>query len=332
MKASLQNAWRSKGFLACLLWPLSQVYGFFVSIRVLLYRLGWLSSSRTNVTTLVIGNVVVGGAGKTPLVMALLAHLKTRDICVGVISRGYGRAGSNCLEVLSNTPAIQAGDEPALIKKNHGVPVFVAQNRSHAARALLAAHPSTELLICDDGLQHYALKRDVEIIVFDDGGLGNGWLLPAGPLREHWPRDADLVLHTGRQAAFAGYTSTRTLANRAVAQDGSSVPLQSLKGIPLIALAGIANPGAFFDMLERAGLSLQSKIALDDHHDFSKGLPAMTTMAVGSTVLCTEKDAIKLFAMPLLARVRLLSVALVFEPEPAFFQAFDNLLDKQLSR
>ncbi|QJC56346.1 Tetraacyldisaccharide 4'-kinase [Polaromonas vacuolata] len=329
MKASLQDAWRSKSAVAYMLWPLSLIYAVLISLRTLLYRLGWLHSDHAGVATLVIGNVVAGGAGKTPLVMALLTHFNSRGIRVGVISRGYGRSDKDCREVFADTPAAQAGDEPALIKKNRDVPVFVAQNRLAAARALLAAYPRTELIICDDGLQHYALQRDIEIVVFDDGGLGNGWLIPAGPLREHWPRQANLVLHTGRHPAFAGYRSTRQLADQAVAQDGSCVTLQSLRGERLVALAGIANPSAFFEMLEQTGLKLEHRIPLDDHHDFSAGLPFI---AAGSTVLCTEKDAIKLFELPQSANFRLLSVALVFEPEPAFMQAFDALLDKQLGR
>jgi tetraacyldisaccharide 4'-kinase len=329
MKASLQNAWRSKSALACVLWPLSLIYRALLSLRAGFYRFGWLASSHAGVTTVVIGNVVAGGAGKTPLVMALLTHFKARGIAVGVISRGYGRADKDCREVFADTPVAESGDEPALIKKNHDMPVFVAQNRLAAARALLAAYPRTELIICDDGLQHLALRRDIEIVVFDDGGLGNGWLMPAGPLREPWPRHADLVLHTGRHPAFAGYRSTRRLADQAVAADGSCVSLQSLRGLPLIALAGIANPEAFFDMLEHAGLKLERRIPLADHYDFSLGLPVI---AAGSTVLCTEKDAIKLFQLPPSANVRLLSVALVFEPEPAFLQAFDDLLGKQQAR
>lgn len=319
--------------LACLLWPASLVYGLLGMVRRDLYRSGFFKSARVGVPVLVVGNVVAGGAGKTPLVMALVQHFQDQGLKVGVVSRGYGRLDASCQEVFSDTPILESGDEPALIKRATNAPVFVAKKRSAAARFLLKAYPATQLLICDDGLQHYALERDIEIAVFDDRGVGNGWQLPAGPLREAWPErlhsGIDLVLHTGNAPAFAGFTSSRSLSDYAVTADGTEILLSSLRGRPLIALAAIANPGAFFSMLKSCGLSLSQTISLPDHFDFADYRLAVSK---GATVLCTEKDAIKLFKLPSMASVRLLAVPLQFLPEPAFLVALDELLAPLLSQ
>lgn len=309
------------------------VHGVLVRLRQRLYRNGLLRSERFNVPVIVVGNIVAGGAGKTPLVIELVRHLKSQGLPVGVVSRGYGRFGHACIQVNSETPVIQSGDEPALIRNATNAPVFVASRRTDALRALLAAYPATKVVVCDDGLQHYAVQRDIEIAVFDDRGIGNGWLLPAGPLREPWPerrqQGLDLVLHTGQKPAFEGFTSSRQLADHAVAADGSRVGLATLRGRPLVALAGIANPDAFFAMLRVCGLTLEKTLALTDHHDF---VAADLAACAGSTVLCTEKDAVKLFAMPAFAQLRILAVPLEFSPEPAFLSALDALLAPRLSQ
>jgi tetraacyldisaccharide 4'-kinase len=332
MKQNLQKAWLTRGWLACLLWPLAQVYGLAVRLRRALYRHGFFKSQRFDVPVIVVGNVIAGGAGKTPLVIALVKHLQAQQVKVGVISRGYGRASADCIEVTSATSIEESGDEPALIQRATAAPVFVANKRTEALRALFSAHPSTAVVMCDDGLQHYALHRDIEIAAFDDRGIGNGWLLPAGPLREPWParkhQGLDFVLHTGRQAAFEGFTSTRRLADEAYAMNGKRVALASLQGRPVTAMAGIANPEAFFMMLRESGLRLQNTLALPDHHDFSdRDLAGLK----GQIVLCTEKDAVKLFPLAGVAGLELLAVPLVFSPEPAFFAAFDALLAPRLS-
>ena len=328
----LQQAWLKRGWLACLLWPVAQVHGLLVKLRQAFYSRGLLASERFQIPVIVVGNVVAGGAGKTPLVMALVRHLKSQGLQVGVISRGYGRSGGRSLEVTLQTSVYEAGDEPVLIVRSTGAPVFVARRRADAMRALQAAYPAIAVVVCDDGLQHYALQRDIEIAVFDDRGVGNGWLLPAGPLREPWPerkrRGVDLVLHTGRKPAFEGFTSTRQLADHALAADGSQVALSALLGQPLVALAGIANPHAFFAMLRACGLTLDKTASLPDHHDFRHD---DLSVYASRTVLCTEKDAVKLFALPPPAGVRLLAVPLVFSPEAAFFDTLDALLAPLLS-
>lgn len=326
----LARAWCERGFVACLLWPVSLVYGGVSGLHRWLYRAGILKIERCTVPVLVVGNVVAGGAGKTPLVIALAKHLQQQGLKPGVVSRGYGRQGQNCLEVLQDTPVLQSGDEPALIlsaikRTDFSAPVFVANRRIDAVHALLEKYPATQVIISDDGLQHHRLARDIEITVFDDRGIGNGWLLPAGPLRENWPanRTQALVLHTGQAPAFGGFVSTRRLADHAIAADGRKVLLDDLKCQTIIALAGIAKPDAFFDMLKSRGLALAGTISLPDHFDFSQyALP----VPAGATVLCTEKDAVKLFKLPASAAFRLLAVPLEFAPEPAFLSAVDDLL------
>ena len=325
--SAIERAWLNRGPVACLLWPLALLFGLLVKVRRLMYRAGFLKSIRVGVPVLVVGNVVAGGAGKTPLVIALVRYFQSQGMAVGVVSRGYGRTGKTCQEVLSSTSVLQSGDEAALIKRATGAPFFVASKRAEAAQALLNAYPATQLVICDDGLQHYALARDIEVAVFDDRGAGNGWLLPAGPLREPWPQrphsGINLVLHTGNEPAFDGYVASRKLADHAVAADGRKVALQSLQAQPLVALAAIAHPEAFFTMLRERGLSLAETIALPDHYDFVDfALPFKN----GATVLCTEKDAVKLFSSPEMAAVNLLAVVLEFAPELAFLQALDALL------
>jgi tetraacyldisaccharide 4'-kinase len=335
VKALLQRAWLQRGPLACLLWPASLLFGALGAVRRSLYRAKVLRSTKMPVPVVMVGNVVAGGAGKTPTVIALVQHLQAAGIRAGVVSRGYGRSGDGCLEVLPDTPPELSGDEPALIRRATRSPVFVAARRADAAQALLAAHPATQMIICDDGLQHYALQRDIEIAVFDDRGAGNGWLLPAGPLREPWPerlqrgagpdgRGIDLVLNTGALPAFAGFRSRRGLADHALRADGSRVALDSLAGARLIALAGIAAPQAFFDMLKARGLPLAETRALPDHYDFDS-YPRASDM--GHSLICTEKDAVKLFPR----QAGALAVPLLFEPEPAFFAAFDALLAPLLS-
>ena len=323
----LQKAWLKRGPLACVLWPLAMVHRLLVTLRQALYRRDFVASEGFPVPVIVVGNVVAGGAGKTPLVIEVVKHLIKQGLQVGVISRGYGRSGSNCLEVSSKTTADEAGDESVLIVRATGAPVFVAKKRADALRALLGAYPATDVVVCDDGLQHYALKRDIEIVVFDDRGVGNGWLLPAGPLREPWPQrkglGVDLVLHTGLKPAFEGFTSSRQLADEALDGDTSRVALKQLLGRPLVALAGIANPEAFFTMLRALGLALDKTVAFPDHHNFRQEDLSVYT---GRTVLCTEKDAVKLFALDVPADMTLLAVPLVFLPEAAFFTALDSLL------
>ena len=335
MSSWLARSWRERGLAACLLWPVSMVYWGLSSLHVGLYRLGIFKVTRAPVPVIVVGNVVAGGGGKTPLVIALMQHLQQQGVQAGVVSRGYGRQGrqgQDYLEVTENTPISESGDEPALILRALAAPVFIANKRTDAVKALIAEYPATQVIVSDDGLQHHALARDIDITVFDDRGVGNGWLLPAGPLRQPYHIDKPpqgLVLHTGLAPAFKGYVSTRQLAEFALTADGDRVALSSLKGRALTALAGIANPDAFFDMLRAVGLQLQRTIALPDHFDF---LNYAWPVPHDSLVLCTEKDAVKLFNLPQFKGCKVLAVPLEFLPEPAFFAAVDVLLQPLLNR
>lgn len=323
MRSALQRAWLRRGVLAWVLRPFSLIFGLLSGMRRTAYRLGWMKTHRVPVPVLVVGNVVAGGAGKTPVVMRVVEHLQSRGLTPGVISRGYGRSTTDCREVRAGSRAAEVGDEPLLVARSCSVPVFVAQRRIDAARALLAEYPDTRVVVCDDGLQHLALERDVEICVFDDKGVGNGWLLPAGPLREPWPRKVDLVLHAGAAEGIDGFDVSRRLAADAMRADGTRVPLASLKGRPLTAIAGVARPQAFFDMLRGQGLQLARTIALPDHHDFRSD-----DVAWGSAELvCTEKDAVKLWQ----SRPGAWAVPLELDITPAFWTALDALLDAKLS-
>ena len=323
------RAWTHRGLAAVLLWPVSLLYGLAVAIRHWQFRRGHHDSSRLPACIIVVGNVVAGGAGKTPVVIALVRHLQAQQFTVGVVSRGFGRSTHDCREVLDDAIAQESGDEPALIRRSTGVPVFVAVKRAEAARALLVKYPQTQVIICDDGLQHLALARDVEICVFDDRGVGNGFLLPAGPLREPWPREQSvlpanrqLVLHTGAKPAFnEGFTARRALANHALQSDGTLVPLEALRNRPLVGLAAIAQPEQFFGMLRAKGLTLTQTLALPDHYNFDSWL---CPFPMGQQLICTEKDAIKLWR----THPEILAVPLVVTLAPDFTAAIDEAVTK----
>lgn len=330
LQQALLRAWTGRGVLAWALTPLALIYATLLALRRLAYRRQWLRSERVGVPVLVVGNVVAGGAGKTPTVLGVVAHLQARGWQVGIVSRGYGRKGDGYQAVESHSSPAEVGDEPLLLQRKTGVPVFVGRKRAEAARALLAAHPQTQLIVCDDGLQHYALYRDVEICVLDGRGTGNGWLLPAGPLREPWPlqplvqagqRGNTLLLQTGA-SALPGYLAERRLATYSVGIDGDAQPLSALTAPgapPVMAVAGIAQPETFFSMLRASGLVLQKTMALPDHYDFDSW---SRTIDGGYTVICTEKDAVKLWQHVPTAR----AVPLLQTAPPAFYAALDRAL------
>lgn len=323
---ALQQVWLRRGALAWALRPVAWLFGTLAAARRALFALGWMKRDGVPVPVVVVGNVVAGGAGKTPVVMAIARHFQARGVPVGIVSRGHGRSTDDCREVRDDSDPREVGDEPALLRHATGAPVFVARRRVDAARALLARHPDVRLIVSDDGLQHLAMRRDVEICVFDDRGIGNGWLLPAGMLREPWPRACDLLIHTGDRPAFTGgFTSQRALADHALRKDGTRVALAELckpDASPIVAVAAIARPETFFSMLRARGLRLTRTVALRDHHDFGdwEALPSID--GASPILLCTEKDAVKLWrAMP-----EALAVPLVFTPEPRFFEALDAKL------
>jgi tetraacyldisaccharide 4'-kinase len=322
VSGALQRAWLRRGPLACLLLPLSLLYGALSALHRALHATGLKRVERLPVPVIVVGNVVAGGAGKTPVVLALAEHLRQRGLRAGIVSRGYGREDTGCREVHEDDTPAAVGDEPLLLRRKSGLPVFVAPRRAAAGRALLQAHPGTQVIVSDDGLQHPALARDLEICVFDARGIGNGWLLPAGPLRERWPRPVDLVLRQPATAGIPGHVLERSLAPQAVRADGTRRPLADFTA-PVHALAGIAQPEAFFAMLRAARLQLAATHPLPDHHDFADAglLPA------DATLVCTEKDAVKLWR----TRPDAWAVPLQLSLPPAFWSDFDRLLEARLS-
>jgi tetraacyldisaccharide 4'-kinase len=314
----LPEVWLQRGLVARLLLPVAWAYGALVALRSWAYGSGLFRSERLPAMVIVVGNVVAGGAGKTPTTIALVKHLLSKGLRVGVISRGHGRQTRDTRHVALNSLPQDVGDEPLLIHQATGVPLWVGRVRADAAKALLQAHPEVRFIVCDDGLQHLALARDLEICVMDERGVGNGWLLPAGPLREPWPRKVDVLLHTGLSGVPGGFQAHRQLASHAHTADGRVVLLQDLKHQAVDAVAGLARPQAFFDMLRLSGLTLARTTALPDHHDYSHW-PASTT---DHPLLCTEKDAAKLWKHAPHA----LAVPLQLTPEDGFWQALDTLI------
>lgn len=322
----LTRSWQQRGWLARALWPFSQLYGRLLRMNNAAHRAGTTAQATGNAKIIIVGNVIAGGSGKTPVVMALLRHLQSRGLKVGVISRGYGRTSRDCREVHPDDSADTVGDEPSLIRHATGVPVVVAADRQEAANMLVQKHPTTQLILSDDGLQHLGLHRDLELCIFDDRGIGNGWLLPAGPLREPWPRAVDLVLHTGNSPAFPGYRAYRRLSSHAIQANGHLVDLQSWSNQGtrrLLAVAGIAKPQEFFDMLHQVGLRPSKTLALPDHYIFNSN---HINEFKGYDLICTEKDAKKLWRFAPHA----LAIPLVLEFEPAFLTAFDAHVDQLL--
>ncbi len=355
MSARLQQAWLRRGPLAALLWPVSCLYGTLMALRRLAYRSCFKPSERLPVPVLVVGNVVVGGAGKTPTVIALLRHLRAQGWTPGVISRGYGREGDGCLEITPDSSSREAGDEPLLIARASSAPMVVGRQRAEAGHLLLTRHPEVDLIVCDDGMQHWALARDLTVVVFDERGTGNGWLLPAGLLREPWParpwgdgKGELLVLRTARpgielppllpaRPSDAVHAARRELAAEAINAQGQRHMLAELagqEGVETGALAGIAQPQRFFEMLHARGLGLQHELALPDHADGPALLAALLAEhRPGRRWFCTEKDAVKLF--PLLAgkpELEVWAVPLEQTPEPAFWDELDQALKRLQER
>ena len=300
----LLRAWQGRSIWMWPLLPVSWLYGLILQLRRALYALGWRRVEQPTVCVVVVGNVVAGGAGKTPTVLSVVEHLCAQGWVVGIISKGYGRSEATTQEVFPDAPVQAVGDEALLLRQRSGVPVFVGPSRQSSLQALLQAHPQSHIVVCDDGLQDYSLHRDVEICMMHEDGLGNGLLLPAGPLREPWPRqalqcagvnDAYLLIVSSGPAQTGQFATNRRLGPVARRADGSTCTLSSLQADPMLkALAAIARPAQFFAMLRAAGLNLAAQEALPDHADFQ----GRTRASLGPyTLLCTEKDAAKLWAI-----------------------------------
>lgn len=332
---ALQRAWLTRGPLAIALLPVAAPFGALTALRRLLYQARVLPAHPAGVPVIVVGNLIVGGAGKTPTVMAVVDLLRRHGFHPGVVSRGHGRGGEATdavIDVQPQTPAARCGDEPLLLRIRLAVPVVVSRDRVAASRALRAAHPDVDVIVTDDGLQHRRLARDVEVIVFDERGAGNGWVLPAGPLREPLTRTAparSLVVYNAPAATtrWPGHLGRRTLQGPVSLAEwwaGGRAPdaaWQSLAGRPLVAAAGTARPGRFFDMLRARGLHIDP-LSLPDHFDFAS-LPWPDDTA---DVIVTEKDAVKL-APERMHRTRVWVAPLDFRIEGGFDAALLALLN-----
>ena len=301
----LQKQWVGFSFWHILLIPLSWIFCAITSLRRWLYKHGWLNSYHLGVPVIVVGNINVGGTGKTPLVIWLAEQLLLAGYKPGIISRGYAGSAKQVMEVLESSRPGEVGDEPVLLAMRTACPVFVGANRVETGQALLKTYPECNVIISDDGLQHYRLQRDVEIVVFDSiKGFGNRALLPAGPLREKQSRlkTVDAIVSNGRMdgEGWQGRlpiemrlepTSFYNLIDNQIKAD-----VQFFTHQKVLAVAGIGNPERFFQQLRLMGLDFQGR-AYPDHYEFKTrdfdGLEA-------DIVVMTEKDAVKCrpFAQP----------------------------------
>lgn len=305
----LQKQWMSMTIWHLVLMPLSWFFAAITNVRTWLYQSGSFKSYHLNAPVIVVGNINVGGTGKTPLVIWLAEQLKLAGYHPGIISRGYGGGAKCVMGVQSCSDPLEVGDEPVLIATRTACPVYIGSNRIEAGRALLKAYPACDVIVSDDGLQHYRMQRDVEIVVYDSvKGFGNGALLPAGPLREPIRRlkSVDAIVSNGKadvhqQALFDNHmkpiemqleaTDFYQLNDNHLKCSASAFTQQKI-----LAIAGIGNPNRFFQQLRDFGLHFETQ-AYPDHHTFQ---PKDFEQIKADIVLMTEKDAVKCksFAKP----------------------------------
>ncbi len=286
----LVRRWRAPTlFSRIVLWPPAVVFSLLAAMRRQAYRRGWFRVQGLPVPVIVVGNLTVGGSGKTPLVIHLVTALQAAGWSPGVVSRGYGGAGGDARRVDAGTGPETVGDEPALIHWICGCPVAVGADRPRAARALL---PDCDVIVADDGLQHYALGRDIEVAVVDGHeGLGNGWPLPAGPLRESAGRldSVDFVAVRDGERPGAWPIDVHADTVHRVDGTGEPEPLGVWRDRLVHAVAGIGVPERFFSQLERAGIMIE-RHAFPDHYAYR---PEDFDFGDERPVLMTQKDAVK---------------------------------------
>ncbi len=311
---------------------LSKIYFFISSIRTLLYKRGLIQRHSVPVPVIVIGNLTVGGTGKTPVTIALVNYLKGKGFQPGVVSRGYGGSADDFpLLVSNNSPVTETGDEPMLIYKRTGVPVVIDPKRARAAK-LLAFEGRCDVIISDDGLQHHAMDRDFEIVVVDGQRLfGNGELLPAGPMREKLEKINDynlVVLNSGTDKNKEALTNQLSIPIVNMVLEGNI--FESCAGDTMAsfahgagkvyAVAGIGNPSRFFDVLRLMGLDIIEKV-FDDHHDF---VPGDLEFEFNHPIVMTEKDAIKCSSF---AKDEWWYLPVDAQIDEGFYHSVDNLLN-----
>ena len=283
--------WYRRGAVAWLLWPASLVFLIGVCSRRVLYALRLFKSAHPGIPVIVVGNLTVGGSGKTPLVIWIAEFLKSKGWSPAIISRGYGVKVDAPRAATVASDAAEVGDEPILLARRGGCPVWIGPDRVQVAATLRAQHPDVNVLVLDDGLQHYRMRRDVEIAVVDARGFGNGFLLPAGPLRETRLRlkTVDAVVSHG--SAVPGYAMQLEgdVAHR-MTDARERQALKSFAGRKVHAVAGIGDPNRFFLHLGKAGIKVMPH-PFPDHHRFS---PRELEFGDEAPVMLTEKDAVKL--------------------------------------
>lgn len=319
IEAWFYRAWQGRG-VALLLLPLGLLFLLLTLLRRWFYALHIFSSWRLRVPVVVVGNITVGGAGKTPLILYLAQHLVAQGRRPGIVSRGYGADLKKPQEVFGDSTASDVGDEALLLKRRSNVPMFVGCDRARAGTALLEQHPQCDVILCDDGLQHYALQRDIEIAVFDRRGVMNGWPLPAGPLRElpYRLNRVDAVVTSEINSLLPGAAPVfrmRLAGERfyRLGAPGETCRAADLRPLRLHAVAGIGAPQRFFEHLLDLGLIVETH-AFADHHRYIAGDLAFT----GDAILMTEKDAVKCAGLSSLP-VWVLPVDAVVEPDLAAF-------------
>jgi tetraacyldisaccharide 4'-kinase len=319
----LAAAWRRRGALACLLFPVSLLFRALVAGRRALFAAGLLRAERLPVPVVIVGNLSVGGTGKTPLVIHLAQALRARGRRPGIVSRGYRGASADIVAVMADSDPAVVGDEPLLLARRAGCPVVVGRDRVAAGRALLARHPHCDVILSDDGLQHYRLARDVELVMFDQRGAMNGWCLPAGPLREPLARlaRADAVILNGTAVSPAPTFGLPQFDMRLrgevfqrLDQPSRQCTAADLAGLKLHAVAGIGAPQRFFASLRALGLDFVEH-PFADHHDYSVD----DLVFAGDAILTTEKDAVKLSRFSLSLPVWVLPVTADVSPDLAAF-------------
>jgi tetraacyldisaccharide 4'-kinase len=296
----LEDAWYREMYVSAMIMPLSMLYIDVIRLRRWLYKMGLMHSTRLPVPVIIVGNLTVGGTGKTPLVVWLVEFLRKHGYQPGVISRGYAGKTEPTPQIVTvdSNPAL-VGDEALLLAQHCDCPVVVNSDRPAAALHLLANFPCN-VIIADDGLQHYALQRDIEIAVIDgQRRFGNGYCLPAGPLREPQTRlkEVDLIVTNGGTAELDGEFLMHCRGDALINLfSGEHKLLAELSGQACRAIAGIGNPQRFFSQLASAGLSCET-IAFPDHHAF---VAADLKFKDGKPLIMTEKDAVKCraFAQP----------------------------------
>lgn len=286
---TLEQSWYKPRGWSLLLWPLSLIFAGVAAVRRGCFQLGLMKTHKVAAPVIVVGNISVGGTGKTPFTLWLCDYLRQQGLKPGILSRGYGVTLAAPTLVGPAHHAADVGDEPRLLASAAGCPVMVWPNRVEGAKALLA-QSEVNILICDDGLQHYALQRDLEIVLIDGlRGLGNGCLLPAGPLREGaWRlKQVDLVLSNSAESPYTPYqVRLQALpAHPVMATSSAVLPAGSCVSI----VTGIGNPQRFIQTAQQAGYQVQAKQFFPDHHAFQ----AADFAAVPGPILMTAKDAVK---------------------------------------